>query len=77
MQAVPQCILYTLMHYCLRSQTITSFNVGKRRRFCDWNATSNASICFAAIVTESRRRREHEQAWKQEQGDSGDQFGFI
>lgn len=35
------------------------------------------SICFAAMVTKSRRRRQQEQAWKREQGDSDDQVGII
>lgn len=77
MQTSPQYLLYTLMHCCLHSQTMISFNVGGKCRFCDWNATFDASICFAAMVTKSRRRRKQERAWKQEQGESDDQLGII
>lgn len=76
MQTNPQCFLHTLMHCCLRSETMISFNVGRKCRFCDWNATFDASICYAAMATKSRRRRKQEQAWKQEQGDSDDQVGI-
>ncbi len=77
MQTNPQCILHTLIHCCLHSETMISFNVGRKGRFCDWNATFDANICFAAMVTKSRRRRKQEQAWKQVQGDSDDQAGII
>lgn len=73
----PQCILHTLMHCCLHSETMISFNVGRKCRFCDWNATFDASICFAAMVTKTRHRREQEQASKPERGDSDDQVGVI
>lgn len=66
METNPQCILHTLMNCCLHC--MISFNVGRKCRFCDGNATLDAGICFAAMVTKSRRRREQEQAWKHEQG---------
>lgn len=53
-----------------------SLKFGRKGRFSDWVTFVNAGICFATIVTKSRRRRKQDQAQKQEQGDSDDQFGI-
>ena len=67
-----------IMHCCLHSETVISFNVGgENAGLCDWNATLDARICFAAMATKSGRRREQERAWKQERGESDDRVGVI
>lgn len=68
MQTNPQCIVRTLINCCLHSEATISFNVARKTRFCDGNATLDAGVCFATMTTESRRRREQVQAWKGQRG---------
>lgn len=68
MPTSPQCFLNTLMHCCRHSETAISFNVGGKCSFCDQNVTFETGICFATMVTKSRRRRKQDHAWKHEHG---------
>lgn len=68
MQTSPQCIVRTLINCCLHSEATISFNVARKTRFCDGNATLDAGVCFATMTTESRRRREQVRAWKGQRG---------
>lgn len=43
------------------------FTVARKYRFCDSNGTTDASICYAAMVTKCKCRRNHRQAqWWEE-----------